>query len=287
MHPAHEIINTLEQDQQYAGFASFFKTPQDKERFVRGFRLMLASNSTVTEKLKEYELKPEALTIFRKSLFKSLYEAAHDGIIIDGEHGALNFYNSKVKIKGVDTWVSTPVYLPMVKGVRKKVFDTTGIIMKAVLVYENDEFIWEEGFSETIKHIPTKDENLGKITHVYALAKKDDKITHYVVMRIGEVEKIKQKTKSKDKDGKIIGIWVDHYEEMVKKTAIHRLAKELPLSEQVDRIINRDNEHYEDIQVESPQVKIKTLDGVIQQDLSGLNELDELVIEANTESNNE
>ena len=49
-------------------------------------------------------------------------------------------------------------------------------------------------------------------------------------MPLHRIMDIRNNSKSKDKDGKVFGPWLTHFEEMARKTPIRRLAKRLPLS---------------------------------------------------------
>jgi phage RecT family recombinase len=229
VNPAERIIQKLATDSKFADFNSMFKTEKQRDKFVRSFRLLTATN-------------PAILQTDQSSLFLSLYKAAHDGLIVDGVKATLVVYNTK---KGND-WVNMAQYIPMVKGVRDKVYEFTGMLIDAQVVYERDSFEWEQGDTPRLKHVPSLDDEPGKPIAVYAVAKtKEGHVVDRTVMRISEVNAIREKSKSKNKDGKIVGPWVDNYGEMAKKTAVKRLAKYLPLPEEVEDIIARDNEMYE------------------------------------------
>ncbi len=59
-------------------------------------------------------------------------------------------------------------------------------------------------------------------------------------MNFAEIERIR--SFSKNKDGLT---WTEHWSEMAKKTAIRRLAKRLPMSTDLEQIIQRDDETLE------------------------------------------
>ena len=91
-------------------------------------------------------------------------------------------------------------------------------------------------------------------------------------MRIGEINKIMRSSKSGFKQkwvnnrpvyddkgvavGDIIGMWKDHWAEMAKKTAVRRLAKQLPLVEKLSDIIERDDSDYVDTNARSSDTPV-------------------------------
>lgn len=110
------------------------------------------------------------------------------------------------------------------------------VSIAAHAVRENDEFDFEYGLEEKLRHIPDGDE-AGEITHFYAVAHMKDGGHAFEVMTAREVMKIRDaaaiKNRAKrDESGDLIikGPWRDHFEEMGRKTVIRRLSKYLPLS---------------------------------------------------------
>lgn len=99
--------------------------------------------------------------------------------------------------------------------------------ISARAVYEGDEFEYEFGLDEKLRHKPAsrqhdKDE---KPTHVYMVAHFKDG-GHYVdVMTLDEVEAVRKRSKAANN-----GPWVTDYEAMAKKTVIRRAFPYLPVS---------------------------------------------------------
>lgn len=229
LNPAENIINKLTQDPKFSDFSSMFQSTAQRDKFVRSFRLLTATN-------------PELLNTDQKSLFQSLYKAAHDGLIVDGVKATLTIFN----IREGSEWIKKAQYIPMVKGVRDKVYEFTGWIITANIVYDNELFEYEEGDTSKLKHVPNLLGELGKPIGAYAIARTiNGEVMGRTIMRIAEINAIRDKSKSRNKEGKLVGPWVDNYGEMTKKTVIKRLAKELPLPEKVEEIIARDNDFYD------------------------------------------
>lgn len=90
------------------------------------------------------------------------------------------------------------------------------------VVREGDEFDYEYGLDSKLRHKPVNPD--GKITHIYAYAKMSDGAAQFVVMTVGEVNKIRDASRASRN-----GPWVQHYEAMAVKSAVRRLAKWLPL----------------------------------------------------------
>jgi recombination protein RecT len=231
---AESIIALLQTEQ--VGFRELFKTQKAFDKFTSNFRLMTVKQPEISALIDTQDGK--------KTLFTSLYQAAHDGLVIDGKRAALVLFNQK----SGSQWIKTVQYFPMVLGIREKVFEYTGMLLEAQIVYSNDIFEWEQGDNPKLVHKPSlMIDEAAKPVVVYAVARKDGLVVDRVVMRIAEIEKIMRSSKSGwDKDTQSSkGIWKDHWEEMAKKTAIRRLAKQLPLVDEVQSIIEQVDQDYQ------------------------------------------
>lgn len=96
--------------------------------------------------------------------------------------------------------------------------------ISAHIVYENETFEMEYGTSEILEHKPLPPSKRGDRKGVYAVAVLKDGSTHFEWLWEEEIEKIKESVKAS------FGPWKTHEDEMVRKTAIRRLVKYLPLS---------------------------------------------------------
>jgi recombination protein RecT len=107
------------------------------------------------------------------------------------------------------------------------------VSISARAVHAGDEFSYEYGLDEKIKHVPADtDDGNAKLTHVYAIAKLKDGAHHFEVMTLKQVDKIRASSKAAN-----FGPWVSHFEEMAKKTVVRRLFKYLPISVELQRAI--------------------------------------------------
>ncbi len=79
------------------------------------------------------------------------------------------------------------------------------------------------------------------ITHVVSTARYDDGSPEFIVMKVAEVNVIRDVSLAKAYD-RATSPWTKHYGEMVKKTGIHRLCKLLPTSPEIIQV-ERFDEH--------------------------------------------
>lgn len=114
--------------------------------------------------------------------------------------------------------------------------------VRAKLVYEHDHFEYEEGTAPKIVHKPKWDGERGKVRCAYMVADlKDTPIPHCEVMTLGELDEIKNRTKSRDKQGNIVGPWISDEKEMFRKTVLKRGLKMCPMSIELATAVQIDN----------------------------------------------
>ena len=97
--------------------------------------------------------------------------------------------------------------------------------ISAHVVYENEPFTMEYGTKETLEHKPLPPSTRGDRKGVYAVAVLNDGSPHFEWLWNEEIEAIKRQSKAVN-----FGPWKTHEDEMIRKTAIRRLVKYLPLS---------------------------------------------------------
>lgn len=121
------------------------------------------------------------------------------------------------------------------RGILQLLRDAGAGEIKAVLVYEGDEFSVEEGTTPRIIHRPayrTRDPN--KITHVYAWSLKEP--AKFEVMTRSEIDQIRARSRAANE-----GPWVTDYGQMARKTVIKRLAQYLPLKPSARGLLETDS----------------------------------------------
>ncbi|MFA5597222.1 MAG: recombinase RecT [Pusillimonas sp.] len=97
--------------------------------------------------------------------------------------------------------------------------------ISAHVVYENETFTMEYGTKEILEHKPLPPSTRGDRKGVYAVAVLNDGSPHFEWLWNEEIEAIKRQSKAVN-----FGPWKTHEDEMIRKTAIRRLVKYLPLS---------------------------------------------------------
>jgi len=122
--------------------------------------------------------------------------------------------------------------------------------IEARVVYEADRFDVQLGLDSNLVHVPAWDvAERGPLRFVYAVAKLKDGGTQFEVMSRLEVEKVRAKSRAANN-----GPWVDHYEEMAKKTVIRRLFKYLPVSIELATAVGLDEQAEAGIAQDNPLV---------------------------------
>lgn len=169
---------------------------------------------------------PKLLSADQRSLFLACQKAATDGLMPDGREGALvRFWDNRAK-KEMVQWI------PMVAGIRKLAYNSGEVSsLTSEVVYDCDKFIVVKGDEPKIIHEPCLDPpDDAKMVAAYMIAKlKSGEVVREVMTR-KQVLKIKNFTRSRDKQGNIVGPWVEWEDEQWRKTVIRRGAKQLPLS---------------------------------------------------------
>ena len=97
--------------------------------------------------------------------------------------------------------------------------------ISAHVVYENEPFTMEYGTKEILEHKPLPPSTRGDRKGVYAIAVLNDGSAHFEWLWNEEIEAVKRQSKAVN-----FGPWKTHEDEMIRKTAIRRLVKYLPLS---------------------------------------------------------
>lgn len=232
------------------------------EKRAESFRMALPSHIKPEDLqrtvLMAAQQNPAILQADRRSLILSCLKAAQDGLLPDGREAALVPFNTREK-DGQGKWVSVKQvqYLPMVYGLRKKIMQSDEISVMQVGVvyrseYESGRFLFELGMEPPVRYRPdlglsaeeTADE---QIVAAFSLVKFKDGSWSAEVMRRSEIDKIRnlsqtgatgQTVKFGLNQGKPIepkGPWVDHFAEMAKKTVMRRHSKVLPMSGDIFR----------------------------------------------------
>ena len=201
---------------------------------------------------------PKLLEADRRTLMLACMKAAQDGLLPDGREAALVPFTTRKNING--DWVSVveAQYMPMVYGLRKKIIQSDEISTMSVGVvyqaeYESGRFLYELGLEPPIRHkpdlmLPADEVTDDKIVAAYSLVKFKDGSFSGEVMRRSEIDKIQNlsqtgaKVDYKGQPRTPKGPWADHYGEMAKKTVMRRHSKVLPMSGDIFRDVEGDEQ---------------------------------------------
>jgi recombination protein RecT len=108
-------------------------------------------------------------------------------------------------------------------------------------VHENDIFTIDFASHQSpIKHSPVLDRPRGEPKLVYCLTWFKSGGYHFDFMTIDEIKKHMNQYAKKDKQGKLPATWLDHFEEMGRKTILKRAAKYMPMSSELAEAIEQD-----------------------------------------------
>ena len=152
-------------------------------------------------------------------------------------HAYLIPFDKRQKING--RWETVSTEAQLIIGYRGMIdlARRSGQILSisARTVHVNDKFSYSYGLEETLEHSPCETGDRGELTHVYAVARLKDGGVQFEVMSRADVEKVRALSKAGSS-----GPWVDHFDEMAKKTVIRRLFKYLPVSIELQKAVVMD-----------------------------------------------
>lgn len=137
------------------------------------------------------------------------------------------------KNKGIDECQFQIGYKGLIELARR-----TGQIssIMAQAVHANDEFEYEYGLNERLKHVPS-DGDRGPVIKYYAYAKFKDGGYSFMVMSRADIAAHRDKFSK----AKTYGPWIDHFDEMAKKTVLKALMKYMPISVDFQRAVDQDS----------------------------------------------
>ena len=175
---------------------------------------------------------PKLLECSVNSLITSLMATAMMGLdIAAGEAYIVPYWNTK--LKGFEA-VPIVGYKGDLKNIYRFKLDKNTPLVKSVEVFsvhEKDFFKVTAGSDSKIVHEPDFLSERGAAVAYYAIAQMTGGGFIYHIMTTKQIREHAEKfSKSKDKTGKLYGVWIDHFDSMAKKTVIHQLKKLLPSS---------------------------------------------------------
>ncbi len=197
----------------------------------------LTPNRLVKMMLVAVSRTPKLLECTQESVLQAAMRSAELGLDCGGTLGQaylVPFYNGKTQAMECQF---IPGYRGLIDLARRG-----GQIasIRAHCVYTNDTFTVEYGTAECIVHKPKLDGGRGELLCVYAIAELKDGSTQSETMTRDQVDDIRGRSKAGDS-----GPWKTDYDEMARKTVVRRLCKYLPLSAELERAMEIDNDTFE------------------------------------------
>ena len=198
----------------------------DELKFISVLKLTLNKN-------------PKLLQADQNSLLQTFMSAAKDGLYLDGREAAAVQYGQSVQ------------YIPMVEGIIK-VLHNSGLIktISAEVVYENDLFDYELGTKPQLTHKPLIVGDRGKPICVYAIAITTNGGEYMELMNMQEIEKCRAVSKASSSPH---SPWVKWFDQMAKKTVMHRIAKRLPKNDAINSVVAVDDDNFVDVKPNAKQ----------------------------------
>lgn len=203
------IVNTVKQHQMQEVIRKTLPPGASQERFTQAVVAALLHRPDIFAECD------------RNSVYNAIVEAAKDGLLPDGRHGALVPFNTKAGPRCQ--------FLIMPEGIIDKLAGI-GITAYAVSVYAGDKIrIWNDDTGQHVDHEPATFGQRGERIGAFACARiRATGVTYVEAMNMEDLEAPRRVTKSKNKDGKLIGPWADFPDRMEQKTCLHRICKRLP-----------------------------------------------------------
>jgi len=132
----------------------------------------------------------------------------------------------------------------------------------AQAVHEKDVFEYEYGINEKLRHVPAEGDR-GPVVKYYAYAKFKDGGYSFLVMTKRDIEIHRDKFAK----AKSYGPWVDHFDEMAKKTVLKALMKYMPISVEFQKAVDQDETtKYFDPEVKDMSEVIDVTDWSVQEE---------------------
>lgn len=222
-----------------------------KDSFAQALPRHLTADRLIRVALTAMTVQPKLLDCTTHSLIAAVMTAGQLGLMPDSVLGECYFIPFKNTKKNVTECQIVIGYkglcgLAMRSGMVKSV-QARAVYMANENTPEGekgDEFIFELGLDEKLKHIPNGLKDPQYITHFYAIVKFNNGGHVLDVMTREQVNKIRDESKNYQyavKDGtQASTMWVKYFAEMGSKTVLRRLMKYVPLSPELQKAVSLD-----------------------------------------------
>jgi recombination protein RecT len=201
-----------------------------KEQLEMALQSHMNAETMIRLALTAVSKSPKLAQCTPTSIGLSLLTAGQLGLQPDGRHAYLvPFWNSK---DGHYECQFIAGYMGLVMLASRN-----GCHISAQAVRENDEFDYEFGTAEFLRHRPAP-QNRGKLTASWSMARFADGTKQFVVIPAEEVEKHRQASQTGRTNS---GPWAEWPDAMWAKTAVIQLSKFVPLGDDINRVIEDEN----------------------------------------------
>ncbi len=188
---------------------------------------------------------PKLLECYTPSLFGAMIKCSQLGLEPNnalGQAYLIPFKNTKKNRMDVQLIMG---YRGMIDLARRS---GNIVSLQAQAVRDGDEFVFEWGIEEKLRHVPCA--NRGEIVQFYAYAKLVGGGVQFDKLTREDMDTHMRTTQSKG----AYGPWKDHYEQMGRKTMIRRLFNYLPVSIEMAQAMALDN---------TGETQVQALDNVL------------------------
>lgn len=227
--------------------------------FVNSLQQYLPKNTISADRmakiiLSDVRKNPKLMACDKMSFLASVATVAQLGLEIGaiGHCYLLPYYNNAKKITECQVIIGY-------KGLIDLVYRSEKVsTIQANVVDSADEFHFNFGSNPNIYHVPAREQN-GETVYVYAIITFKDKSFQFVVLTMKEIEKIK--SCSNGAKNSSTHPWHQWADEMMKKTALKRLFKYVPISLEVSQAISIDDtaeSNFKDVSNRLDETSLKT-----------------------------
>ena len=203
-----------------------FESSQVQDQITKALPSFLTVDRLTRIMLTQFRTNPKLLTCSQQSLLACFFGCASLGLTPEpwlGQAYLVPFWNSKLNCNEATL---IPGYRGLVTLARRSGFLQT---VKAAAVYENEPFNWDRINPERSTHGWVKSDP-GELIGAWTLWTFNDSQITGDFMTAWEIDKIMEKSKSRNRKGELVGPWVTDKAEMAKKTVIRRHFKLAPVS---------------------------------------------------------
>jgi phage RecT family recombinase len=207
-------------------------TPEMQQKFKAVLPPDVSLDRFTRVTLTAIQKNPAIIDCDRTTLYNACVDAANRGLMPDGREGAIVSFRQK-------DGPPRAQFMPMPEGVIKELAKA-GVKAHSVSIYEKDTVeIWHDDDGQHFRHVPKVFGDRGERIGAVAWAKDAQGRTYVEAMNMDDLLRVAQVSRSKDKNGNIVGPWAQWPERMEQKSTLHRLRKRIAIigaDDVVDRL---------------------------------------------------